>query len=76
MLSKELEMIIEYLLPMARNTVTGETVKTQDLNGTRFTQSQKALALTFANRLAEDLSGRTGHEWRGFVKSYTPTARR
>lgn len=69
-------MIVEYLLPMARNTVTGETVKTQDLSGTRFTQSQKALALTYAKQLAEDLSGRTGQEWIGFVKIYSPTKRR
>jgi hypothetical protein len=69
-------MTVQYLLPMARNTVTGETVKTQDLNGTRFTQSQRSLAQHFANRLAEDLSGRTGVEWRGFVTNYTPTYRR
>lgn len=69
-------MTVEYLLPMARNTVTGETVKTQDLNGTRFTQSQRTLAQHFADKLAEDLSGRTGVQWRGFVKNYTPTRRR
>jgi hypothetical protein len=69
-------MTVQFLLPMARNTVTGETVKTQDLSGSRFVQSQRVLAQHFADRLAEDLSGRTGVEWRGFLKSYTPTQRR
>jgi hypothetical protein len=61
-----------FVLPMARNTVTGETVKTQDLNGVHFTGSQKQIAQGIADRLAAELTARTGVEWKGFLKSYTP----
>jgi hypothetical protein len=65
-----------YLLPMARNTVTGQTVKTQDLTGNRFTQAQRALAEDMADQLAVKMSNRTGDHWQGFVREYTPTFRR
>jgi hypothetical protein len=60
---------------MARNTVTGQTVKTQDLTGTRFTQRQRVLAEDTARQLADRMSARTGDTWQGFVKLYTPTVR-
>jgi hypothetical protein len=60
---------------MARNTVTGQTVKTQDLTGTRFTLSQRKLAEDQCQQLAQRLSERTGVEWQGFLKTYTPTQR-
>ena len=66
----------QYLLPMARNTVTGQTVKTQDLTGGRFTQAQRPLAQLDADSLAERMTARTGDLWQGFVKLYTPTVRR
>jgi hypothetical protein len=65
----------QYLLPMARNSVTGQTVKTQDLTGTRFTQRQRVLAEDTARQLADRMSARTGDAWQGFVKLYTPTVR-
>ena len=65
----------QYLLPMARNTVTGQTVKTQDLTGTRFTQRQRVLAEDVARQLADRMSARTGATWQGFVQLYTPTVR-
>ena len=65
----------QYLLPMARNTVTGQTVKNQDLTGDRFTQRQRMLAEDMARQLAERMSARTGAEWQGFVKLYTPSER-
>ena len=34
----------QYLLPMARNSVTGQTIKSQDLTGNVFTQKQRVLA--------------------------------
>ncbi len=34
----------QYLLPKARNTRTGQTVKIQDLTGSRFTLAQRELA--------------------------------
>jgi hypothetical protein len=65
----------QYLLPMARNTVTGQTVKNQDLTGSRFTQRQRVLAEDMAQQLAQRMTARTGDTWQGFVKLYTPTQR-
>jgi len=56
-------MTDRYLLPKARNTITKQTVKTQDLTGARFT-------------LAQQMTRRTGDAWVGFVEEYTPTYRR
>jgi hypothetical protein len=66
----------QYLLPMARNTLTGQTVKTQDLTGARFTQQQRVLAENMAQQLAERMTARTGELWQGFVQLYTPSVRR
>jgi hypothetical protein len=66
----------QYLLPMARNTVTGQTLKTQDLTGARFTMGQRVLAEDMAAQLAHKLTARTGDQWQGFVQTYTPTVRR
>ena len=65
----------QFLLPMARNMITGQTVKTQDLTGTRFTASQRRLAQAMAQQLADKLSARTGDQWQGFLQTYTPTQR-
>lgn len=65
----------QYLLPMARSTVTGRTVKSQDLTGARFTQKQRALAKEVADQLAVRMTARTGESWLGFVQLYTPTVR-
>jgi hypothetical protein len=70
-----IHMSEQYLLPMARNTVTGQTVKTQDLTGSRFTQAQRFLAEDMAQQLADRMSARTGDTWQGFVQLYTPTVR-
>lgn len=67
---------MNYLLPMARNTVTGQTVKTQDLTGSRFTHSQRALAEDMAEQLAVKMTARTKEVWQGFVQTYTPSQRR
>jgi nitrate/TMAO reductase-like tetraheme cytochrome c subunit len=66
----------QYLLPMARNTVTAQTVKTQDLTGARFTMAQRVLAEDMAQQLAHKMTARTGVQWQGFVQTYTPTVRR
>jgi hypothetical protein len=66
----------QYLLPMARSTVTGQTVKTQDLTGARFTVGQRVLAEDMADQLAHKMTARTGDQWQGFVQTYTPTVRR
>ena len=65
----------QFLLPMARNMITGQTVKTQDLTGTRFTTGQRALAQAMAQQLADKMSARTGDQWQGFLQTYTPTQR-
>ena len=66
----------QYLLPMARNTLTGQTVKTQDLTGTRFALNQRRLAQDMADQTAAKMSARTGESWQGFVTEYQPTNRR
>lgn len=66
----------QFLLPMARNTVTGQTVKTQDLTGARFTENQRSLAQDMAEQLATKMTARTGDQWQGFLREYTPTYRR
>lgn len=65
----------QYLLPMARNSVTGQTVKNQDLTGTVFTQRQRVLAEQVADQLADRMTARTSDTWQGFVRLYTPTHR-
>ncbi len=65
----------QYLLAKARNTVTGQTVKNQDLTGARFTLQQRSLAEDSARQLALKMTARTGDEWQGFVEQYTPTHR-
>jgi nitrate/TMAO reductase-like tetraheme cytochrome c subunit len=65
----------QYLLVKARNTRTGQTVKTQDLTGTRFALSQRRLAQSMADQTAAKLSARTGDLWQGFVVEYIPTSR-
>ena len=68
-------MTAKFLLPKARNTVTGQTVKNQDLTGGRFTLQQRVLAEDSARQLADKMSARTGDLWQGFVEAYTPTER-
>ena len=65
----------QYLLDKARNTITGQTVKNQDLTGARFTLQQRVLAEDSARQLALKMTARTGDLWQGFVEQYTPTHR-
>jgi hypothetical protein len=65
----------QYLLPMARNTTTGQTMKNQALDGTVFTESQRGLAEQVSDQLAQRMTARTGDTWQGFVRLYTPTTR-
>jgi hypothetical protein len=66
----------KFLLSKARNTVTGETVKTQDLTGARLGLHQRAIAEELAQQLADRMTARTGETWVGFCEAYTPTVRR
>jgi hypothetical protein len=65
----------QYLIAKARNTVTGETVVSQDLTGTRFGLHQRKLAQSRADQLAQALTDRTGDSWLGFTEKYTPSQR-
>lgn len=60
---------MNYLLPTARNTVTGQRIKTQDLTGARFTESQRHLAQDVADQYAQKLTDRTGDRWIGIVRT-------
>lgn len=60
----------------ARNMVTGQTVKNQDLTGARIELRQRAIAEEQADQLAVKMQSRTGQPWSGFVEVYTPTSRR
>lgn len=68
--------MMQFILPMARNTRTGQTVKQQNLHGTRYNQTQRAECQRIANLMAESLTERSGDLWTGFVQPYTPTERR
>jgi hypothetical protein len=61
---------------MARNRRTGETVKAQDLTGSRYQLHQRHDCLLEAQRLARQLSDRSGDVWVAVVRPYTPTTRR
>jgi hypothetical protein len=65
----------QYLLSKARNTLTGATVKNQDLTGARFTLAQRTMCQEVADQLAEKMTARTGEPWVGFCEAYTPTTR-
>jgi hypothetical protein len=67
---------MQYLLSKARNTVTGQTVKTQDLTGARLTPAQRSMAQELADQLAVKMTQRTNELWVGFVELYTPSQRR
>jgi hypothetical protein len=65
----------QYLMVKARNIATGQTVKNQDMTGTRLELRQRALAEDHAAQLAAKMSSRTGEAWSGFVEVYTPSVR-
>jgi hypothetical protein len=66
----------KYLLSKARNTVTGQTVKNQDLTGGRFTLAQRTMCQQVADQLAVNMTTKTGDLWVGYCQAYTPTHRR
>jgi len=68
-------MTQQYLMVKARNLVTGQTVKNQDLTGARIELRQRTIAEDQADQLAVKMTARTGEAWQGFVEVYTPTSR-
>jgi hypothetical protein len=69
-------MTQQYLMIKARNLITGQTVKNQDLTGARLELRQRALAEELASQLADKMSRNTGENWTGFVEEYTPSVRK
>jgi hypothetical protein len=65
-----------YLLPTARNLLSGQRQKIQDLTGDRLTESQRFIAEEKAQRLADTLSARTGDPWIAEVIDYQPSVAR
>ena len=66
----------QYLITKARNIVTGQTVKNQDLTGARLELRQRVLAEDLADQLADKMTRSTGQTWQGFVEVYTPSVRK
>ena len=66
----------KFLMVKARSLDTHTTVKSQELDGLRYTLSQRALAQHAADQLAVRMSQRTNESWVGFVEEYTPSQRR
>jgi hypothetical protein len=64
-------MKTQYLMPMARNTVTKQVVKSQDLTGARLSMQQHDHAQIKADRLAVTMTEQTNQHWVGFVRAYT-----
>jgi hypothetical protein len=62
----------QYIMPMARNRRTGETVKEMDLAGSRYQPHQRQDCLLTAQRLAAQLTERTGDTWTALITPYTP----
>ena len=69
-------MTQQYLITKARNIITGQTVKNQDLTGARLELRQRALAEELADQLAAKMTRNTGENWMGFVEEYTPSVRK
>lgn len=72
----DINIIMKYLLPKARNLSTGQTVKQQDLTGHRFTLEQRNLATAVAEKFANELTARTKEPWVAFLEEYEPSVRR
>jgi hypothetical protein len=61
----------QYIMPMARNLRTGETVKSQDLSGIRYIPSQRRECQLLAQRLADQMTLRGQDTWTAVIQSYS-----
>ena len=59
-----------YLIPKARNTITGQTIMVKDLAERKYTAGQRKQVQALADLYAAKMS-RTGDAWVGFVDTYT-----
>jgi hypothetical protein len=62
--------MMQYILPIARNSRTGETVKNQDLSGRRFRADQRRECQLMADRLAQQMTERSGDTWTAGIQTY------
>ena len=61
----------QYIMPMARNGRTGQTVKSQDLSGPRLIPSQRRECQLLAERLADQMTVRGVDTWTAVVRPYS-----
>ena len=61
----------QYIIPMARNLRTGQTVKSQDLSGARFIPSQRRECRLLAERLADQMTQRGPDTWQPVIQPYS-----
>ena len=61
----------DYILPMARNTRTGATVKSQDLSGSRLQPHQRRECRLLAERLADQMTQRGPDTWQPVIQPYS-----
>jgi hypothetical protein len=61
----------QYIMPMARNGRTGQTVKSQDLSGSRLIPSQRRECQLLAERLADQMTQRGPDKWTAVVRPYS-----
>ena len=61
----------QYIIPMARNLRTGQTVKSQDLSGTRFIPSQRKECQLLSERLADQMTQRGPDTWQPVIQPYS-----
>jgi hypothetical protein len=66
----------KYLMPMAKNSTTGQTVKVQDMDGLKYTSDQQLFCQQRAEQLAENMTQRTGDSWLPIIKEYIPSTRK
>lgn len=65
----------QYLLIKAKCVETGQTMKIQDLDGTRMRLDQRWIAEERAAQFAQKQSERTRQTWLPVVEVYTPSQR-
>jgi hypothetical protein len=61
----------QYIIPMARNTRTGQTVKSQDLSGARLIPSQRRECQMLAQRLADQMTQRGPDMWTAVIRPFS-----
>ncbi len=61
----------EFLMPAARCLDTRQRIKSQALDGRRYTQSQSTEVWLISQSLADDLTARTRQQWQADPITYT-----